>query len=267
MTQAHGAAVAHLPRDASAILAFWCRTPSRPNFGDALTPWLAKRITGRHPVFVRPDDPRPKYVVAGSIIAYATAGTIVWGAGILHKTDVIARGARLRAVRGPLTRARAIECGVVCPDVLGDPGLLLPRFCPPATTRGRGIGVLPHFSDMPRLAAAWRRSTEVHLIDPQAPVERVVDEITACACILSSSLHGLVVSHAYGIPAAWIKFRDLPSGDDSKFDDHRLAVGVEPVPAVRVEYASLDAERLVRYADRPPRVDVDALWRACPFRL
>jgi hypothetical protein len=247
------------------VLAFWCRIPSRANFGDALTPWLTKQITGRYPRFVRHDDPRPKHLVTGSIIAYATRGTIVWGAGLHRRTDDISPHARLVAVRGPLTRARAIASGADCPEVLGDPALLLPRFRPAAPGPRRSIGVAPHFADMPRLAASWRPRSDVKLIDLQAPVEEVIDAITSCECILSSSLHAIIASHAYGIPAGWVKFRDLPSGDDSKFHDHHQAVGMDPPPPMCVGYDRLDVDALARRAALPARLDAEPLWRVCPL--
>ena len=79
---------------------------------------------------------------------------------------------------------------------------------------------------MPRLKGRWRDSAQLQLIDIQDPIETVIDRIASCDCIASSSLHGLIVSHAYGVPAVWIKFRDLPSGDDVKFHDYYLSLGL-----------------------------------------
>jgi hypothetical protein len=246
------------------VAAFWCRTPSRPNFGDALTPWLIRAITGHHPLFVRPEDPRPKYIVTGSIISSAGPRCTVWGAGILSRADVVSSKARLLAVRGPLTRARALECGADCPAVLGDPALLLPRFRPPPNNPRRGVAIAPHFSDRPRLHLA--ASTELRVVDMQGPVEEVVDLIASSELVLSSSLHGLIVSHAYGVPAVWVKFCDLPAGDDSKFRDHLLAMGLDPAPPVRVGYGDVDPDVLVRHASLPAGPpDLEPLWRACPL--
>ncbi len=208
--------------------AFWCRIPSRANFGDALTPWLIHRLTGKQPSFVWPADPRNKYFVAGSIIRYAGMACTIWGSGVMNRCDLISPKAKLIAVRGPLTHLRAIECGANCQQVFGDPALLLPRFYRPPTTERRGMGIVPHYSDMPRLLAQWQPSSEIHLIDIQDRIELVIDRITSCEFVISSSLHGLIVSHSYGIPAVWIKFRNLPSGDDIKFRDYFLSIGQVP---------------------------------------
>lgn len=249
------------------VAAFWCRIPSRPNFGDALTPWLIRQLTGEYPRFSAPDDPREKYFVTGSVIAFAGSGSKVWGSGIMNRHDVISPAATLLAVRGPLTRARALACGADCPEVFGDPALLLPRFYPRPKSRKAVIGVVPHFSDAPALVAAWRQSEELALIDIQNRIEGVIDEIASCSLVASSSLHAIIAAHAYGIPAVWLKFRDLPSGDDSKFDDYYLSIGCEPQPPVRVGYADLDAAALDRFAVPPPlEFDLEPLWNACPFR-
>jgi pyruvyltransferase len=248
------------------VRAFWCRVPSRPNFGDALTPWLIEKLTGRRPRFVAADDPRPKYVVTGSVMALAGPGSVVWGAGIMSRTDTIARQVTLLAVRGPLTRARALAAGVPCPEVYGDPALLLPRFYRPPARRRAGIGVVLHFSDRPRIEARWRPSAELRLIDIQDPVESVVDQIAACELIASSSLHGIIASHAYGVPAVWLKFRDLPSGDDSKFHDYQLAVGADSRPPARMVDDTVDPARFGAPLPPPVTFDTGPLWRACPFR-
>jgi pyruvyltransferase len=248
------------------IHAFWCRIPSRANFGDALTPWLIRRLTGQQPSFVRPEDRRHKYLVVGSIIGYACAACTVWGSGIMNRDDRVSAEAELLSVRGPLTRARAIECGAVCPEIYGDPALLLPRLYRPRSNRRYGCGIVGHFSDFPRLTAAWRESLGLRLIDIQDPVETVIDRIAACEVVASSSLHGIITSHAYGVPAVWIKFRDLPSGDDSKFHDYFLSLGQAPPTPVRLNYDLIDEDELTRHATRPlASFDSEPLWRACPF--
>jgi pyruvyltransferase len=248
------------------VVAFWCRSPSRTNFGDALTPWLVHRITGQYPTFAQPEDPRPKVFVTGSVIAFAGRDCTVWGSGVMTAHDKVSPHVAIRAVRGPLTRRRAQAGGAECPEVYGDPGLLVPRFLRPWDGIRSGVAVAPHFSDMPRLAASWQHSGVARLVDLQAPVEKVVARITRSELVLSSSLHGIVVSHAYGVPAVWVEFRQLPSGDRSKFHDHQLSVGLEPRPPIRVGYDDLDLDGLSRWSQLPESIDVEPLWQACPFR-
>ena len=249
------------------INAFWCRIPSRGNFGDILTPWLIKRISGQSPLFVRPDAPVTKYFVSGSIVEYSRENCVIWGAGIMARSDHVSSKAMFLAVRGPLTRDVALASGAECPEVYGDPALLLPRFYQPQNARRQGIGIIPHFSDKPRLMGHRFCSEDVRLIDIQSPVESFIEQVCSCEFVISSSLHGIIVSHAYGIPAAWIKFRDLPSGDDSKFLDYFMSIGrmcVEPLPA---HFIDARPSQLIEHTFLPLMCpDLERLWRACPFR-
>jgi len=251
---------------AERIGAFWCRIPSLPNFGDALTPWLIHRLTGIYPAFVPPDQPRRKYFVAGSIIEYTRALCTVWGSGIMARHDQISPEAEFLAVRGPLTRARALQCGASCPEIYGDPALLLPGLYSPTSKSRQGMGLIAHFSDKPRLSPTLREKN-LKLIDIQDPVESVIEQIVSCEFVASSSLHGIIASHAYGIPAVWVQFRSLPSGDGVKFDDYFLSIGEDPPTPVPLEYHYIDLALLASRAAVPSmRMDLKPLLGACPFR-
>jgi len=100
-------------------------------------------------------------------------------------------------------------------------------------------------------------------------VEEVVDGIRRCSLVATTSLHGLVVAHAYGIPAVWVEFKPLPSGDRTKFLDYLESVGRFGASPLVVDPAELQPELLWRNAVEPPTsgdIDLDALWDACPFR-
>jgi pyruvyltransferase len=247
------------------IRAWWCRIPSRPNFGDALTPWLIRQLAGRPAHFTPLSDPRPRYLVCGSVVAMADARCTVWGAGIMTTRDVIDAAATFLAVRGPLTRARALACGASCPEVLGDPGLLLATLRPAARALRGGVGIAPHFSDRPHLVDHWSRSAEVRIIDLQQPVGVVADAIADCELVVTSSLHAMVACHSYGVPVVWGRFRPLPSGDSSKFADYLLGVGLEPRPPVPLPYDLVDVDRVAGSATDGPQLDLDGLWQSCPF--
>jgi pyruvyltransferase len=247
------------------IRGWWCRIPSRANFGDALTPWLIRQLTGQSPIFAPLSDPRPRYLVCGSVAAMADARCTVWGTGIMAADDLIDPAATFLAVRGPLTRARAMACGADCPEVVGDPGLLLATLRSAAGVMRSGVGIAPHFSDRPHLGDRWSGSAEVRIIDLQEPVEVVADAIAGCELVVTSSLHAMIACHSYGVPVVWGQFRPLPSGDGSKFADHLLAVGLEVRPPVPLRYDFVDLDRLAGSITGPARLDLAGLWRSCPF--
>ncbi|MQY10928.1 hypothetical protein SRB5_10410 [Streptomyces sp. RB5] len=251
-----------------AIPAFWCRAPSQGNVGDRLTPWLARRIRGVPARWVPPHRPGRKHFVTGSVIGLAGPGAVVWGAGVMYAGEAVDPRAELVAVRGPLTREAALRCGAVCPPVYGDPALLVPRFLPRPAGPGPGPPALvPHFADKARARGGvpdgWR------FVDVQQPVEDFVDRLVGARLVASSSLHGIILAHAYGIPAVWISYGDLPAGDGTKFHDYFLSVGV-PVPPpypVRPAGTGPDTSVLADFATLPERLpDLDLLLERCPFR-
>ena len=66
-------------------------------------------------------------------LASINAGAEIWGSGMHDVEDrpVSCRNVRIHSVRGPLSRARWLELGVACPEVYGDPALLMPLLYPP----------------------------------------------------------------------------------------------------------------------------------------
>ena len=56
-------------------------------------------------------------------------------------------------------------------------------------------------------------------------VKSVIDEITSCMRIVSSSLHGIIVAHAYGIPALWVQ-NNYVDTDGFKFYDYFSSVDI-----------------------------------------
>lgn len=230
-----------------------------PNFGDALTPWLIKKLTGTAPIYTKAGANYNHHIVSGSMLNHANEHSTVWGAGIANWSDGVNPKAKLRAVRGPLSRMRAITCGAECPEVLGDPALILPKLYSSKSKVEHELGMIPHYVDQWRVNE-WYRD-KFHIINITDPIETVIDEVAKCKKIISSSLHGLIVAHAYGIPAVWAKFGDSIEGDDTKYRDYFLSVGIDPYP-----FYDLRQGGLCPVNQEPPKINTDALWRACPFK-
>lgn len=247
---------------------FWSWYAPR-NFGDWVTPYLYEKMTGREAVLCGTRHLKPgatTVVGCGSVLRHIRRPgvAVVWGSGIIDSADVFDRPLRVLAVRGPRTRARMQVLGFDCPEVYGDPGLMLPLVYPARATAAHEVGVIPHFTELERFRGAalpkgWR------LIDVTRPLEQVVDAIVSCGRTVSSSLHGLVVSQAYGVPSAWAAAETELHGDGVKFADHFEAVGVtdaSPCGWGPVLAGDLSAARFLAPDVRPAR---DALRMSCPF--
>lgn len=193
------------------IRSFWWRSN---NFGDTLTP-IVMEYLGYDTQYVDRDE-TDKLIAIGSILHTVKKGDIVWGAG-LNKEDIIdAPEANFLAVRGPYTRSKIR--GAEVPEVYGDPALLLSLIYKPEIEKLHKVGVIPHYADKPFV----KIDKDMHYIDIQSPWQMVINDILSCELIISSSLHGVIVAEAYGIPAVWALFGDRVVGAEFKFHDYFL---------------------------------------------
>ncbi len=74
-----------------------------------------------------------KFVGIGSIMSAVRPNDIVWGTGIIRENQNLspAHGAKFLAVRGKKTQRQLRRAGIKCPEVYGDPALLLPLMYQP----------------------------------------------------------------------------------------------------------------------------------------
>jgi pyruvyltransferase len=201
------------------------------NFGDIVGPYLIEKISGRKTRFVQPkkrnlyDLFTTVYFTAGSILAHVDKRSVVWGSGLVERDTAVSNGTFL-AVRGPETRKSLLNQGYSVPEIYGDPALLLPNYYISQTRKKYKIGIAPHYVDHPLLSKWYPHHSDIKIINLlNNSVEDVIDDICSCDTIISSSLHGIIVAHAYGIPAVWVKFSDKLFGDNIKFEDYFESVG------------------------------------------
>src|SRR5690606_8331752 len=135
-----------------------------------------------------------------SVLKRVTRHSIVWGSGSFgtESKRQLNRDADYRAVRGPLTRAKLRNVGVQCPEVYGDPALLVPFFYWPQVKKEAEVGLVLRWSE--RSWNALPAGAGVRKIFLKADnIEQVLQQILGCKRIISSSLHGLIIADAYGI--------------------------------------------------------------------
>lgn len=250
---------------------FWSFYEPR-NFGDWIGPYLFEAFTGKTPIYYPPALGRRSTGVfaAGSILRHIRLPdtAIVWGSGIISDADQFEKPRAVHAVRGPRTQDHLQRLGYPTSGVFGDPGILLPSVYAPKIAKQHRVGIIPHYVDYDRVRLEFAARTDVHVIDVCQDVETVVDDILACEMALSSSLHGIILSHAYGIPCAWIAAGAALDGDGQKFQDYFEAGNVfgAQVQALDGDMSLNSLETQVRDAPMPNLAPLVAPLRACcPF--
>ena len=195
------------------------------NFGDLITPYLLSKYCNKDDyTFDFKDSNNTKIISCGSIMRLCNENAIVYGSGIRNRDQDIKKGI-IKIVRGPLTRKRLLEIGCYCPPIYGDPGLLLPLYYNPTVTKTHKLGIIPHHIHYKTINEMYNNSTDIKVINLiNKNIELVIDDILRCERIISSSLHGLIISDAYNIPNKWVKFNNEIRGDDTKFYDYFLSV-------------------------------------------
>lgn len=210
------------------IKAWWPTTPNPGNFGDILTPYLLWNLFEYKCVLNRFPFKEPTLMGVGSIISRAEGYSIIWGSGLMRSDGPLKRDARYLSVRGPLTYEKLKEKGIPCPAIFGDPALLMPKIYSPQINSKFEYGILPHYVDYDVVKKWYQNDTNVHVINVlNSDPTKVIDQVLLCDKIISSSLHGVIIAHAYNIPAIWVKHSDKLSGDGVKFEDYFESVGMK----------------------------------------
>lgn len=252
---------------------------TKENYGDLLGKYLVEKISGKEVVWTKPtkfslkDLFSPIYVTIGSILTNVNHKCIVWGSGIVSKAYPVKK-AKFLAVRGPQTRKHLINQGFEVPEIYGDPALLLPKHYNPKVEKQYNIGVVPHYRDFNRVKDFYKNESDILLIDLMTnDVEDTTNAFLKCERIVSSSLHGVIIAHAYGIPAIWQKFSDNVFGDDIKYQDYFESV---QIPSYKPEVIDTkitinNIEELFKGKKTYPDKEIvnklcEGLMCVCPFK-
>lgn len=244
-------------------LFFWRPDDGTLNFGDYLSVVVVDHLL-RHFGYTLADEvPSQRRMFAiGSVLHYARNGDVIWGSGVNGRPgqdDLNRRVQHLdvRAVRGPRTREILQRRGIAVPEVFGDPALLLPQLFPNRfrATAKRPWVFVPNLHD---LSLVDRTADTV--VSPLGSWNRRIDAILEAELVLASSLHGIIVAEAFGVPARYVR---LSSGESEfKYRDYYEGSG-----RFDVEFASsIDEGREMGGAARL-NFDHHALMGAFPIDL
>jgi hypothetical protein len=199
------------------------------NFGDALSALIVAQVSGRDVAHAGPGG--CDMLALGSLIQVMRrkyreprkdgVRPWIWGAGLLHSVPAdFLDNVQVALLRGPVTAALL---GVKTSH-FGDPGLLTPLILGTMPPRNDRIGLVMHHSqvDDPEVATLIAREPALELIDVGGDAKEVCRKIAACAHVIASSLHGLVVADACGVANTW-----LSPGAQShlKYHDYAASIG------------------------------------------
>lgn len=246
--------------------------PKCRNWGDELNFYLLHELTNKtifnHSDLVKVYSKRNNnYLVIGSIIdGFCNSKSIIWGSGAIEGAEPLKEiPQKICAVRGKLTRDYLLKQGIECPDILGDPALLLPLIYKPQNKKKYRIGIIPHHSDLSDPIVIKLQQEGVKLIDmtDYSDWHQIIDDICSCESIISSSLHGLIVADAYRVPNIWVTIGGNLLGGTFKFLDYFSSVNrtdEEPIPLKKLLSDSMLESELAkyRYIDFNPRPLIEA---------
>lgn len=208
-------------------LAWWIN-PEPGNFGDWLSPYIFSRISNRSVQYVSPQKRKiesPHYFSVGSIGKFTQENSIVMGTGISRKTAELNPAATYLSVRGPRTRDRVIACGGKCPDIFGDPAILMPLLYQPKALNKKGkVALVRHFTHKSVPVKLPENVEELNILcSTPGDIERFIDRLCSYDYVLSTAMHAFIICQAYNIPCGLVNFEGLERsvhGDGMKYFDY-----------------------------------------------
>lgn len=267
------------------------------NLGDVASVAVVAAMSGCVPFARAHGDHFTRLAAIGTIGQALQWGTVhVWGTGFdaklrafgdRHAGFAAAPATRyvVHATRGPHSRRTLLNAGIPAPPIHGDGAWFLPRVLPrPATPPTHELGVVVHLSELDSIslggkplhlryhhgeADGVRIITTLHEASWEGFQGRMA-EILSCRRIASTSLHGLIIAEAYGIPCIPFPFKgsgelvfDLEAGEvDHRYADFYRGAGRRELPGFAQPFREETAwDRLIAAIDRlwtplvPARLD------------
>lgn len=251
------------------IEVYWARLA---NWGDQITKTIVETLSGEVAVHSSKEG---KFIVVGSILEHARNNDIIWGSGSMFANPArVASNLKFYAVRGPLTRNIVNrQFGYNCPEIYGDPAILMPYIYSPKITNEVKIGILPHYIDKASVEHLRNKRKDIQILDIQSGIKETMRMVAKCKIILSSSLHGVILAESLGKKAAYIQMSDKVVGGDFKFNDYytstsRKMAKVDWRPYIKdikipSKIISISVDTALRSGK--PKYNIPALLKACPF--
>lgn len=162
----------------------------------------------------------------------------IWGTGFLNyersnEPSFFKQRIVFNAVRGNLTKKRVEKLiGRKLEIPVCDGGILTSLMFSKSIEKKYEVGIIPHYKEQDSSWFEKLKSISKHsiIIDLKSNPMDVYKTIGSCEYVISSSLHGLIISDSFGIPNLHVKVTDNMLGDGFKFSDYYSSYNIQDTP-------------------------------------
>lgn len=244
------------------------------NLGDLINPIIVKEVLKYKPVWTKPSicnisgigsglkryfvpkekiDSSLKLKLLYKIKKIYDPELIIWSAGFIchekNKLIPLRNNVKISSVRGELSKKKLEEIYGELKDVTtGDAGLLASELIKKPWEKEYKLGIIPHIRE--REEKEWKKiANEIDgsiIIDVTDDPMKNLEIISKCECIISSSLHGLIIADSFNIPNARVVLTDKLVGDGFKFKDYYSIYNIDPSPIDLNKNNNIDIEKIVK---------------------
>ena len=188
------------------------------------------------------------FLSIGSGVLSSYQDATFWGTGVQREYPAMRllfhrrlfRKLDFRAVRGPLSRDYVIKLGHKCPEIYGDPAILMPLIFQPSVVKNHEYAIIPQFATEIKVRREY--PAEYIISMNTNDYKDVITQIVSCKKVVTSSLHGIILAEAYGVPAVW--YRGLMKEVDFKYLDYYYSTGRKDIPIITTIEEALNVEPL-----------------------
>lgn len=229
---------------------FWTGTyqgkvTNHENLGDYLSKVVVEYMLQRKKLSMNTKTNKTFCLYAiGSILGFGFQDAVVWGSGLLNRNNVnrlIRQNMDIRLIRGPLTRDILLDFGIFCPEYYGDPAILMPLLYNNFNLKKvyRVSLILHHTSKLRENIEQYTRSGINYIEIMTTDYKTFIDEILKSDVIISSALHGIILSETYGVPTVFLD--EKLENQNLRFDDWYFSTDrVNYVKANNIEEALIN---------------------------
>ena len=217
--------------DGPHIPLFWWIRPAPGNMGDWLSPYIISKLFGIPVKYAT--SSKAKLVSLGSIGRFVEDHHVVWGTGISNSDTELSSKAAFLAVRGPYTSEALLKSGGKRVDIFGDPGILMNRiFKPkPFNQKRYRYGFVRHYihQNVPISLGNDIEDLNIMMSSP-ADLENFIARLCSYEAVLTTSLHVIILCHAYKIPCRLISLAgeiNRVHGNGIKYKDFYHGAGIK----------------------------------------